>query len=498
MQASLFNNPMFSSGISQLLGQFVGDPARAAQAEYYASEAGLNNDTARYREAIGTAGGKKDLAGLLVSALQGGYGGAAPGIASSLASLPEYGFDRTTQGNIQVGTGTQNAQSTYSGLGDVLRNTLDLQGQKFAHEDAQQAAANDAFQSALAPLLSDRYVRRLGQVESGWKGDAQNPTSSAGGYFQWTDGTANQYGVKRGDLGSEVSALEKFTLDNAHTFTTLLGRPPQSEAELYLMHQQGAGGAAKLLANPNALAVDVVGRDAVIANGGSPDMTAGQFAQHVESYYNGGSGGGQPQAPTGQPPSILDDPRISALLMGSGNPALTPTQSKILSGLAETLMPKAPAAGDAFTLGPGQTRFDASGNPIASTEPKPGSAPDGLSAGGRTMLINALGDQVDPANAMNVVAMTEQLMQQQHMTENDAINYALSNLKLGPDVVDKGWFSSKTTPGQPIGINPPAGARADVGQPSDGAPRIQTKAEMDALPSGTVFIAPDGSRRVKP
>jgi hypothetical protein len=35
-------------------------------------------------------------------------------------------------------------------------------------------------------------------------------------------------------------------------------------------------------------------------------------------------------------------------------------------------------------------------------------------------------------------------------------------------------------------------------QPSDGTPHITSEADFNALPSGTTFIAPDGSRRVKP
>lgn len=87
---SLYANPMFSSGLSQLLGQFVGDPARAAQAEYYASEAGLNNDTRQYRADIGTHGTANDLGSMLVSALQAGreYSSEAPEITKAILNTP--------------------------------------------------------------------------------------------------------------------------------------------------------------------------------------------------------------------------------------------------------------------------------------------------------------------------------------------------------------------------------------------------------------------------
>jgi hypothetical protein len=135
------------------------------------------------------------------------------------------------------------------------------------------------------------YEERLGQIESGWDGQAQNPNSSAGGYFQWTDGTANQYGVEKGNLASERAGLARFNADNAKVLAPVLGRAP-NPSEFYLAHQQGAGGAAKLLSNPDAPAVSVVGQDAVVNNGGDPNMSAGQFAQHVMSFYDDGAGGG--------------------------------------------------------------------------------------------------------------------------------------------------------------------------------------------------------------
>ena len=41
-------------------------------------------------------------------------------------------------------------------------------------------------------------------------------------------------------------------------------------------------------------------------------------------------------------------------------------------------------------------------------------------------------------------------------------------------------------------------ANGSIVQPPNAAPKIMTKAQYDALPSGTVYIAPDGSQRRKP
>src|SRR6185503_13870258 len=72
-----------------------------------------------------------------------------------------------------------------------------------------------------------------------------------------------------------------------------LGREP-TEGELYLAHQQGLGGAEKLLANPNALASALVGAQAVTANGGAPGETARDFAAHWTNKF----GENQGQGPT--------------------------------------------------------------------------------------------------------------------------------------------------------------------------------------------------------
>lgn len=112
MRAGLYANPAFASGLSDMLAAFTGggDPRAVAAAELAASEAGLNNDTRRYRENIGAAGDANDLAGLLVSSLQAGrdYSAEAPEIAASLGALPEFGMGDRDFGRLLAGTGVQN------------------------------------------------------------------------------------------------------------------------------------------------------------------------------------------------------------------------------------------------------------------------------------------------------------------------------------------------------------------------------------------------------
>lgn len=131
-------------------------------------------------------------------------------------------------------------------------------------------------------------MRIIAQIESGGNPNAKNPRSSAGGPFQFIDATANQMElVNRFDPFEASDAAARLMKSNAGYLRRVLGRDP-SPGELYLAHQQGAGGAAKLLANPDAKASNVVGADAVRLNGGRPGMTASQFAKlWIDKAENG-------------------------------------------------------------------------------------------------------------------------------------------------------------------------------------------------------------------
>lgn len=153
---------------------------------------------------------------------------------------------------------------------------------------ADPLAAVAATPAALAPVFSTKeaeyklptnYLPQVAKIESSFDPSAANPKSSARGLFQFTKGTARDYGLANPmDPIASTDAAARLAADNAKTLTKALGREP-SAGELYLAHQQGGGGASKLLANPSARAVDIVGRDAVLNNGGNANMTAGEFAR---------------------------------------------------------------------------------------------------------------------------------------------------------------------------------------------------------------------------
>lgn len=135
--------------------------------------------------------------------------------------------------------------------------------------------------------VSPNVLSYIAQVESGGNPNAKNPNSSAGGLFQFIDSTANQYGVQdRFNPEQASNAAARLLKDNSSFLSKRLGREPTQD-ELYLAHQQGAQGAYNLLSNPNARASDIVGKDAISLNRGSPDMTAAQF---VGQWKQGKSG----------------------------------------------------------------------------------------------------------------------------------------------------------------------------------------------------------------
>lgn len=103
------------------------------------------------------------------------------------------------------------------------------------------------------------FVRTLG-LESGFNALAKNPKSSAFGLGQMLDTTWAKYGRgDRSDPEAQIDAVIRFTRDNFNSFVSANNRNP-SNGELYLMHQQGFGGANALLSNPDQNAIDVLTR----------------------------------------------------------------------------------------------------------------------------------------------------------------------------------------------------------------------------------------------
>ncbi|RWN47183.1 MAG: lytic transglycosylase domain-containing protein [Mesorhizobium sp.] len=178
--------------------------------------------------------------------------GALAGEQAALAGRPEAGYEP----------------------GETVGGHGKARGGSFAPE------VNAAIDEAAAETGEDATtLRTIAQIESGGNPRAKNPSSTAGGLFQQLDANARQYGVGN-KFNAKESALgaAKFMRDNRKYLRAQLGREP-TPGELYLAHQQGPGGAAALLKNPDKSAVSIVGAPSVRLNGGQPGMTAGQFAK---------------------------------------------------------------------------------------------------------------------------------------------------------------------------------------------------------------------------
>tara|TARA_R110000868_G_scaffold74337_2_gene214890 strand:- start:1322 stop:4135 length:2814 start_codon:yes stop_codon:yes gene_type:complete len=124
----------------------------------------------------------------------------------------------------------------------------------------------------------ESYYNTLAQIESGNNPNAQASTSSAAGLYQFTRGTwkamVKQMGLNytlrdRFDPIKAKEVVTQFTKNNEKELERKLGRKP-NEAELYLAHFSGIGGASDLLTtidkNPNTPVTEFVSSGALKAN----------------------------------------------------------------------------------------------------------------------------------------------------------------------------------------------------------------------------------------
>lgn len=136
---------------------------------------------------------------------------------------------------------------------------------------------------------ADALMRTI-MLESGGNPDAVSPTGATG-VMQFTGRTARQYGLTdRNDLEASIDKGAQLQVDNIKVLKNKLGREPEGP-EIYLAHQQGATGASALIkADPNANARQVledIGADPdnITNNGGTRDMTVGEFVQKYRDRY---------------------------------------------------------------------------------------------------------------------------------------------------------------------------------------------------------------------
>jgi hypothetical protein len=122
----------------------------------------------------------------------------------------------------------------------------------------------------------------IAQIESGLNPNAKAGTSSAGGLFQFVDGTAAQYHLRnKFDAEANADAGARLTADNIAGLKRDLGRDP-TPGEVYLAHFGGYGVGEKIAkAAPNTPTSEIFSPQAIAAN---RSILAGKTAGEVKDW----------------------------------------------------------------------------------------------------------------------------------------------------------------------------------------------------------------------
>lgn len=215
----------------------------------------------------------------------------------------------------------------------------------------------------------------IAQIESGMNPNAQSGTSSAGGLFQFVDGTANQYHLRnKFDAEANADAGARLTADNIAGLRRDLGRDPSS-GEVYLAHFSGYGVAEKLAKAPADTPVSAIFSPQAIAANRS--ILAGKTAGEVKDWADAKMATAMHQAGAGDNPDwykalspeqryVIDNEvdtrnnQIAAETRGNIEVATTNAPAAILStGQYTGTIPTQQQFFDAYGPQEGATRYDA-------------------------------------------------------------------------------------------------------------------------------------------
>ena len=231
-----------------------------------------------YNDAVATA--KRDAKTAQVSAMSVNDPKGAMDEATKSKDVLGANYDKLaehlrTRVDQQVEIGAVNKATVTAGAKNIWSNPGNP-----IFDQAARAAPGSASPAGLA-----RFV----QIES-----SGNPSAGAEkgskhqGLVQADTDWWNRFGAgSRLNPHDAIMAAARSTAYSRPILTKVLGRDP-SDAELYLAHQQGEGGASKLLANPNARAGDLVGDAAIRNNMGNPDAPASAFTGMWIDKFNKG------------------------------------------------------------------------------------------------------------------------------------------------------------------------------------------------------------------
>lgn len=131
----------------------------------------------------------------------------------------------------------------------------------------------------LTPADRSWYNQRVSMIESSGGRASSN-------LYGFQSPTWNDFGaggdIKNAD--NQKAAMNRLTDVNYKSLEKSIGRPP-TPTELYMAHQQGAVGAAKLINNPDEPAGKLVPPSHITGNYGNPNMTAREYLETWSRHF---------------------------------------------------------------------------------------------------------------------------------------------------------------------------------------------------------------------
>lgn len=200
----------------------------------------------------------------------------------------------------------------FGGIGKSVTGMVSSVGEKMTGKAKWSGRTTDTLFANLQQAsqkygIPEEYMRTMAYIES--KGD-NSATSQTGakGIFQFTKGTGKAYGLLGGPNGdirtneqANVDAGARLALDNAKFFKKRFGVAPEPW-QLYMMHQQGAGGFCAVWeqARTNAAPTPAV-RKSMDLNGGQGKSPAQFMAMWKDKWATSQSLVMGTPAPAGTP-----------------------------------------------------------------------------------------------------------------------------------------------------------------------------------------------------
>jgi len=163
------------------------------------------------------------------------------------------------------------------------------------------AAGTGAGTPTVATGDREAYYAAIKAAESGNNPNAQSNTSSASGYYGFTDGTWSALAQKypeagltadgKNDPAQQERAIRLLTAENERQLKN--AGIPATNGNLYAAHFLGAGAAPRVLGAPDGAAIEgLVPASYIAANPFLKGMTVGEFKQWTNEKSSGAGGGG--------------------------------------------------------------------------------------------------------------------------------------------------------------------------------------------------------------